>query len=141
MKSFKSFILAEAHRPSKVALRYDRGAGDREKVTKQFLSDKKKLKPNERAIMRRYFRAWKASRGQDAIFELKASIRFKTEGPSKPTTLIYGVEVQKRQPPFHVIGIKETVNGGKNNLFIWTRIFTDYNSYGDYISNLKNQNG
>lgn len=133
MFTFKDFYLQESFKAAKTASRYDTAAGDRERVTAQFLSDKKKLTANEKKTMRKFFRVWKASKGTIPVFEAKATAEIGGVGK----TMLYGVEIQKRQPPFHVMAARKPINNGKSYLYIWLRIFTDYNKYGDYISSFK----
>lgn len=134
---------------TKIALRYDPSLGDRVTVNNAFLRDKKKLTPEVRRNLRRLIRAWKSSKGALAIFEPKRKIKFTK---NKVTTLLnmFGVEVQKREPPTHIVVIvtetdpfyKKSEKSKPNptgTLFVFDRIFTDYDEYLNYINHTINK--
>ena len=133
MGRFRDFLVQENFKATKTASRFDRALGDRERVTQQFINDKKKLNANEKRLMRKFFREWKASRGTQPIFEAK----FVADVGGVGKTMLYGVELQKRQPPFHVLAIRSSINNSKSFLYTWVRIFTDYNKYSDFVTGLR----
>lgn len=135
-------IINEA--TTKIALRYDPSLGDRVTVNSAFLRDKKKLTPEVRRNLRRLIRDWKSSKGALAIFEPKRKIKI-TKNKVPIYLNMYGVEVQKREPPTHIVVIvtetdpfyKKSEKSKPNpigTLFIFDRIFTDYNEYYNYIN-------
>jgi len=129
---------------TKISLRYNPSLGDRVTVNNSFLKDKKKLTPEVRRSLRRLIRAWKSNKGALPIFEPKRKVKFTKDNV---TTLLnmYGVEVQKREPPVHIVVIVTETNPSykksekekpnpQGTLFVFDRIFTDYDEYLNYIN-------
>lgn len=134
----------EEHISTRKALRYDKSKGDKCRVTLDFKKDKARLTPEERRNMKTFFRRWKASRGTDPIFEAKTWGHLKElnrEGQPYGKQYIYGIEVQKRVPPFHVIAVTESINNNTAILFSFIRIFTNYDDYRKYLSAVRSRAG
>jgi len=131
---------------TKIALRYDHSLGDRVTVNSAFLRDKKKLPPEVKRNLRRLIRDWKRSKGALAIFEPKRKIKL-TKNKVPILLNMYVIEVQKREPPTHIVVIvtetdpfykKSKKPNPPGTLFIFDRIFTDYNDYLNYINHTLN---
>lgn len=130
---------------TKVSLRYNHDLGDRITVSRRFLEDKANLSPQLKIKMRHILRRWERGGGKEPIFEPKRRIVYDGQ-----KSMMYVVEIQKRVPPTHVVIITSKTDplfnvprGGKPNpqgtLYIFDRVFTDYDEYLDYINNvLKN---
>ena len=133
---------------TKIALRYDPSLGDRVTVNNSFLRDKKKLPPEIKRSLRRLIRTWKSSKGALAIFEPKRKIKF---AKNKVPILLnmFGIELQKREPPTHIVVIatetdpfykksEKSKPNPEGTLFVFDRIFTNYNEYLNYINHTIN---
>lgn len=134
---------------TKESISFDHSKGDRITVTSSFLKDKKKLDPKNRAELQRLLRTWQKRKGVDfPIFEFKNRRLFPmTVGKHKKSLGIcmrqFGIELRKRVPPIHInLFITETdPNFGnpakpnpKGKLFIFDRIFTNYDHYFKYMN-------
>ena len=137
MLPFKEFLLKESGKSAKLAFRYDPVQGDRQTVTPEYLSDKKRLTDQEKLMIRQFWRKWNASRGREAIFETK----HRTDRlPGIPASLFYVVQVHHQDPSLHLIVVKFEIFNAKKEpatLFVWVRIFNDYDKYGTYLSALR----
>lgn len=133
---------------TKIPLRYDPSLGDKATVNSAFLRDKKKLPPEVKRNLRRLIRAWKSSKGALAIFEPKRKIKL-TKNKVPILLNMYVIEVQKREPPTHIVVLvtetdpfyKKSEKSKANpigSLFVFDRIFTDYNEYLNYINHTIN---
>lgn len=133
---------------TKIALRYDPSLGDKATVNSAFLRDKKKLPPEVKRNLRRLIRAWKSSKGALAIFEPKRKVKF-TKNKVATYINMFVIEVQKREPPTHIVVLvtetdpfyKKSEKSKANpigSLFVFDRIFTDYNEYLNYINHTIN---
>jgi hypothetical protein len=140
-------IINEA--TTKIALRYYPELGDRIKVTNRYLRDKSRLKkiPELKSLTQKILRRWKNTGGNSAIFEPKSMIQIHKSENEKivVNAMIYGIEIQKREPPTHVVVLVTEADplhnvplGGipnpRGKLFIFDRIITDYNEYLKYIN-------
>lgn len=132
---------------TKITLRYNPELGDRIKVTRRYLKDKYRLKkiPELKSLTQRILRQWKNSGGKLSIFEPKRMIQIHKSEKVVVNAMIYGIEIQKREPPTHVVVLVTETDplhnvppGGipnpKGKLFIFDRIITDYNEYLNYIN-------
>lgn len=131
---------------SKKSFRYIKNEGDRMRVTHDFINDKSNLSPISLTYVKDWFSSWKQSQlnsttpGGKAVFEEK----FKDK---KTGLMIYGVEIHRQNPSIHmIVYIKKTdpivtkkgvklPSGG--NLFIFDRVFDDYEVYRKYLTNLR----
>lgn len=131
---------------AKKAFRYLKNMGDRMRVTHDFIDDKSKLTPTSLPHVKNWFNTWKQSQlnpntpGGKAVFEEK----FKDK---KSGLMIYGVDVHRQNPSIHMIvylkktdsivtkkGVKLSSGG---NLFIFDRVFDDYEKYFKYLTGLR----
>lgn len=118
-------------------MRYDPSLGDREKVTSEFLKDKSKLTPALIKEMRDFIRSWKSGKGKDAIFEPKFKIK------SKNNMMMFVAEIRKKNPSLHIVCYVQPTDPNKTqqklpgNLFIWDRIFANYDEYSRYLTSLR----
>ena len=139
-------IILEAVKES---FAFDYSKGDRITVTSAFLKDKRKLDPKIRAELQRLLRTWQRRKGVDfPIFEFKNRRKFPIDlgdsrGIVKSCMPQYGIELRKRVPPGHInVFITHTnptfgnpkVPNPKGKLFIFDRIFDNYDKYKKYIS-------
>ena len=141
-------VLVEA--VTKESISFDHANGDRITVTSNFLKDKRKLPSQIRADLQRLLRTWQRRKGVDLpIFEFKNRKKFPMESGTKRGIVgvcmrQFGIELRKRVPPVHInVFITSTDpnygNPKKPNppgkLFIFDRIFTNYNDYVNHINN------
>ena len=130
----------------KKAFRYLKNAGDRMRVTRNFIDDKSKLSDANLTYVKSWFSDWNQSQsnpktpGGKPVFEEK----FKNK---KTGLMIFGVEIHRQNPSIHMIvyinktspivtkrGVK--LSGG-NNLFIFDRVFDSYVAYNKYLDSLR----
>jgi len=146
--TFKQFLTESV----KAAFRYDEALGDRQAVTRVFLNDKQSLTRDERLLTQQFFRKWKASKGALPIFELKhQTSKLAKEGIpyKKPLgtgemykTMLYTVQVSHKSPAIHLAVVREAIKNARGqdcNLFVWVRIFNDYNKYYDWLSSKRSK--
>lgn len=128
---------------------FDYSKGDRISISSSFLRDKKKLDPKVRADLQRLLRTWQRRKGVDfPIFEFKNRKKYPMNlGDKRGLVGVcmaqYGIELRKRVPPVHInvfitdtnpnYGNPKTPNP-KGKLFIFDRIFDNYDKYNKYIN-------
>lgn len=131
---------------AKRAFRYQKNAGDRIRVTRQYINDKSALNPGSMAYVKRWFKSWRESQQNPNTPGGRAS--FEEKFKNKKTGLtIYAIEVNRQNPSIHIIvyltktspiqtrkGVK--LQGGAN-LFIFDRVFDDYELYSKYLTSLR----
>ena len=135
-------LLLEGH--IKISLDFDYDKGDRITISNKWLKDKRKLSPKERKDLRRLLRMWRAKKGKDfPIFEPKRHVVYNQE-----CVRMFGIELQKREPPIHIIVLVTDTNPNlgnpkkpipKGKLYIFDRVFKNYDEYLKYMNHtLKN---
>lgn len=123
----------------KISLDFDYDKGDRITISNRWLKDKSKLSPEERKELRRLLRMWQAKKGKDfPIFEPKRHVIYNQE-----CMRMFGVELQKREPPIHIIVLVTDTNPNfgnpkkpnpKGKLYIFDRVLKNYDEYKKYMN-------